>query len=451
MNQLRIFVVMVTLLVAQFRLTNGNADELNVVIRHNVAGAATPAFDLRFMAAPSTDDLAAQAKLTLLTGERDPNGGELSRLQDGAVPESDDQPSRNFFFRAGGSAGRILVDLNQLSEVAQINTYSWHSGSRGPQVYTLYAASGADGFNPQDTSQPDLVAAGWTRLADVDTRPASGTAGGQYGVSMFARRGALGKFRYLLFDIQPTDKDDPFGHTFFSEIDVIGGPVAPSSAADLVYSFETDEGGYEVTIDTTATPDLTEWANTQLAPVVREWYPKIVNMLPGEGFEAPRAFNIKFNETNDGVAYCSGTEINCSSGWFRRNLQGEGKGSVVHEMVDVVKQYYGRRCSRRNADPRAMRTPIWLQEGIPDFIRWFLYEPQSRGAEINPRNLENARYDANYRISANFINWVVRHHDFDLIQKINHELRSGNYTGDLWKTTTGKTVEELGAEWRTEM
>lgn len=221
-------------------------------------------------------------------------------------------------------------------------------------------------------------------------------------------------------------------------------------AEAAVYEFLIDDGGVEVTIDTTDTPDLTEWANTQLADVVRIWYPKIVKLLPSEGFDAPQSFRIVFNETDRGVAYCSGTQIVCSSGWFRRNLQGEAKGSVVHEMVHVVQQYRGRR-RQNGGNPNALRTPGWLQEGIPDFIRWFLYEPDSRGAEINPRNIENARYDGNYRVSANFLNWVARKHGFELIATINGQLRNREYTGEIWKTVTGHDVEELGSMWHAAM
>ena len=49
-----------------------------------------------------------------------------------------------------------------------------------------------------------------------------GVPGGQYGVSVTNSSGALGKFRYLLFDVVPTETDDPWGNTFFSEIDVVG-------------------------------------------------------------------------------------------------------------------------------------------------------------------------------------------------------------------------------------
>src|SRR4051812_3150796 len=52
----------------------------------------------------------------------------------------------------------------------------------------------------------------------------------------------------------------------------------------VVHQFTSGEGKYQFTIDTSETPDLTEWADTKLAPVVKEWYPKLVEMLPSEGF-----------------------------------------------------------------------------------------------------------------------------------------------------------------------
>ena len=43
----------------------------------------------------------------------------------------------------------------------------------------------------------------------------------QYGVSITDASGALGKYRYLLFDCIETETDDPWGNTFYSEIDVV--------------------------------------------------------------------------------------------------------------------------------------------------------------------------------------------------------------------------------------
>jgi hypothetical protein len=154
---------------------------------------------------------------------------------------------------------------------------------------------------------------------------------------------------------------------------------------------------------------------------------------------------IRFRDNMGGTpASAGGGRVNCNAQWFKKNLKGEAKGAVVHELVHVV-QDYGR---ARRTNPEATRTPGWIVEGIPDYIRWFIYEPQAKGAEITQRNLARAKYDGNYRITANFLNWVVQKYDKQIIQKLNVAGRAGKYSEDLWKEYTGKTVQELGDEWR---
>src|SRR2546423_12911468 len=112
--------------------------------------------------------------------------------------------------------------------VAAINTYSWHKGARGPQVYTVYGSDGAAaGFNDAPGIGTDPARQGWTRIADVDTRPADGSdAGGRYAVGIAdpsAPGGVMGRWRYLLFVTFVTETDDMCGQTFYSEIDVVEG------------------------------------------------------------------------------------------------------------------------------------------------------------------------------------------------------------------------------------
>jgi hypothetical protein len=189
------------------------------------------------------------------------------------------------------------------------------------------------------------------------------------------------------------------------------------------------------------------WADAKLRPVVQEWYPKLVAMLPSEGFEAATNVTLRFrNDMGRTPASASRGRINMNSGWFRRELTREALGSVVHEMVHVV-QNYGR---ARRLNPQAARTPGWLVEGIPDYIRWFLYEPETKGAEITERNLARAKYDASYRITGNFLNWVTQRYDRELVRKLNAAAREGKYAEQLWKDWTGKALQELGAAWRQE-
>jgi len=414
--------------------------------------ADSSGFKFKSVPLPARNDSAAKAHFKLVDGEPDRNGGELTLLHDGRVPSDEDQPSENFFFRAGTDGGRIQIDLGSAISVKQVNSYSWHSNTRAPQVYKLYAAEGtASGFNAEPKRATDPEACGWKLVARVDTRPQQGDGGGQHGVAISDTGGALGKFRYWLLDISRTEERDAFGNTFYSEIDVIDAEAPEIAAATpeddrpVTTTFEAADGKYQFTMDATVAPDLMEWADNELRPVVQQWYPKLVAMLPSDGYEAPTNITLRFrNDMRGTPASASGGRVNMNSGWFRRELKREARGSVVHELVHVV-QNYGR---ARRTNPDATRTPSWLVEGIPDYIRWFLYEPEVKGAEITERNLARAKYDASYRITGNFLNWVTAIYDKDIVRKLNAAAREGKYTEQLWKDYTGKTAQELGDEWK---
>jgi hypothetical protein len=417
-----------------------------VKVQTERAQDATAAFKFPTVATARLHDAGAKATFTLIDGERDRNGGDLAKLRDGRLPRTADEPNSNFFFGAGTDGGRILADLGSAIDLKAVNTYSWHAGTRGPQVYRLYASDGkAANFAAQPKRPTDPATAGWRLLATVDTRSASGEPGGQFGVSITDTTGSLGQYRHLLFDISRTGDADPFGNTFYSEIDFIdkAAPEVAEKPIDQPITKSVEiEGGTRFTIETTETPDLTEWAHGELLPVVQKWYPKIVAMLPSEGFAAPRTFSIEFTDEYKGVAATMGNRVVCAPPWFRGQLKGEAIGAVVHELVHVVQQYGRARRSGGN------RPPGWLVEGLCDYIRWYLFEPESKGAEIRPRNIATARYDASYRVTANFLNFVITKYDKDLIRELNAAMREGRYTPEIWKTRTGKPVEELAEEWK---
>ena len=423
--------------------------EIKIAIGHNSQDQADAGFKLENVPMPSKNDAATKAKFTLLEGRRDANGGELDVLHDGKLPREEDEPSANFFLSAGTACGRILVDLDNAIDIKQVNTYSWHAGDRAPQVYSLYASDGkADGFNAQAGKGIDPEKSGWKLIAKLNTKSNGGAVGGQYGVSISDSDGMIGQYRYLLFDISRTENADPFGNTFFSEIDVVDRtapvvietPALQNEGKEIV---EIDGGAYRVTIDSSETPELTAWVRQEIIPMAKEWYPKIVKLLPSEGFEAPKKFSIQFSKDMQGVAATGGTRIRCAGKWFKDNLKGEAKGAIFHEMIHVVQQYGGRR-----ANPNATRNPGWLVEGMTDYIRWYLFEPETRGAEITKRNISRAKFDASYRITANFLNWVVGKYDKEFIGTLNATMREGRYSEDLWKQRTGKTAQELGDEWK---
>ncbi len=247
-------------------------------------------------------------------------------LCDGRLPATDDEPEANFFFAAGTEGGRLAMDLGQVTKVKQVATYSWHAGTRGPQVYKLYVADGtAADFNPKPGGGIAPEKAGWRLVASVDTRPKTGEPGGQYGVAISdPAAGVLAKCRYLLFDVSRTEATDTFGNTFFSEIDISDGKEHAAPPAKKGAVLTAAASGYEIVFDTTDAPELTKWTNSKLRPVCLEWYPKIVEMLPSEGFTAPKRFTVTLRDSDSSIAATSGTRITGSGRWFQQNRRGRG-------------------------------------------------------------------------------------------------------------------------------
>jgi hypothetical protein len=94
MNFGRLFFAGAALLVLQ---TASHA-RITVLTEHNPTGVD---FSFTSIPRPVSNDAASDAQFTLVDGQRDTNGGGLAVLHDGQLPTEEDQPSANFFFRAG--------------------------------------------------------------------------------------------------------------------------------------------------------------------------------------------------------------------------------------------------------------------------------------------------------------------------------------------------------------
>jgi hypothetical protein len=155
-------------------------------------------------------------------------------------------------------------------------------------------------------------------------------------------------------------------------------------------------------------------------------------MLPSEGFVAPDQVTITFKKDYNGVAAAGGTRITCSVKYYKDHP--DDLGSIVHELTHVVQRY-----------PRRGTRPGWLVEGIADYIRFYNYEPVKARPNPNPAR---AKHTDSYRTTAHFLNWAQEKYDKQLVVKLNTDCREARYSEDLWKQYTGKTLEELGAEWK---
>jgi hypothetical protein len=401
---------------------------------HNADGNAE--FKFEHVPSPLNNDAGAKAKFTVVDGRSGfIEGSKIKALNDGELPGDSDSPEENFFFGKGTDGGRLQVDLGSAIEISQVNSFSWHTDSRAPQVYKLYAADGTSpDFNPAPQRSVDPAKCGWILLAAVDTRTEFKEAGGQYGVSISDLGGSLGTYRYLLFDISCTDPNDVFSNTFYSEIDVRAlHPTEPETAPEIKPLYTKK---FECTLDTSQAPDLQDWVQNTMKPAIDEWYPRICDSTASEGYTAPTTFTITFKPM-PGVAYTQGTDVMVSTDWIHSQLKipgwNQATGSVIHELVHVAQQYH------------SSSNPSWLVEGIADYFRWFHFEPvQHRPRLSNP---SRAKYSGSYQVTAGFLEYVVKNHDHELVVELNAAMRRGTYRADLWKYYTGMSVEDLWQEY----
>ena len=154
-------------------------------------------------------------------------------LLDGRGQSGPDVPLESVFF-PNGQPGWLLLDLGRAVTVTKINTYSWHQNGADPdnriravQKYTLYGFAG-DVAPPVDTL-PEL--AGWEPVARVDTDEYFGVVSrldrpAQQACSITAASGPLGRYRYLLWELQPNRFPGyrPLHNSFYGEIDIYADP-----------------------------------------------------------------------------------------------------------------------------------------------------------------------------------------------------------------------------------
>jgi len=216
-------------------------------------------------------------------------------------------------------------------------------------------------------------------------------------------------------------------------------PAAGSTAPLAIREFAVDSDPelrrfafpVEVVVDELDAPDMRAWAE-KAARACERSYDLINEALRSEGYTPPRVIKMSLKDGIDVPAYAGGGRITGSVKWFKDHP--DDVGAMIHETTHIVQAYRG----RRNPNPG------WLVEGVADYIRFVLYEPENIGG-LNP---ERAKYDDSYRVTARFLDYINRKYDGDFVRKLNQAMREGKYSDDLFKDATGKTKEELGAEWK---
>lgn len=191
----------------------------------------------------------------------------------------------------------------------------------------------------------------------------------------------------------------------------------------------------KVEIDVTEAPQAKAWAD-QAAKLVTQWFPLVCQDLATETFKPPTVFRLEFKKELSAPAYTagwgkSGAKMSISVPWITSHP--DDFGMIIHEMTHAIQAYP----ENQHGDAG------WLVEGIADYIRFWRYEPDVPRPHINPAK---ASYHDAYRTTAAFLAWTSAKYNRSLVYDLDAALKAGQYKDELFKTETGKTVDDLWAE-----
>ena len=193
-----------------------------------------------------------------------------------------------------------------------------------------------------------------------------------------------------------------------------------------------------VEVDASSAPEQAQWAENELEPTLKKWYPRLIAEYPSKDWSAPEKVKVGFVDPpqTGAPAYTTGDSISLDRKWFSANRDSEGMGCAIHELMHVVQSYPG--------GGRSM--PWWLTEGIADYVRWYVFEPEKKGCEMDLSRMD-VRYDGGYRQTANFLDYVERKHP-GTVRSLNAVGRLGRYSPGVWRRITGRELWSLGGEWK---
>jgi len=181
--------------------------------------------------------------------------------------------------------------------------------------------------------------------------------------------------------------------------------------------------------DISQAPDVAAWAR-KAETQMEEFWPDTEALLYTDKFLPPNKVNVVYRTGPGvtGVAATGGGVMTVNTAWCRAHP--DDTGLTVHETAHVIQAY-------------SSYNPVWLVEGIADYIRWVRFEPEHFTYRINP---QKSTYHDSYRTTAAFLAWCELHCDSGLVTKLSRAVRFGTYNPAMFKAYCGKDVDALWSE-----
>ena len=186
---------------------------------------------------------------------------------------------------------------------------------------------------------------------------------------------------------------------------------------------------FEIKMDYSEVPEMKEWAE-KAKEAMEKCYPIFAEKLKSAGYTPPRVVSVKIKKDMKGIAGTAGSRIEAAADWFKKRP--EDTGALVHELAHAIQSY-----------PKYY--PVWLVEGIADYLRFWMYEPEARRPKLNP---DKIKYKDGYQPAGAFLAWLEKKYDPQIVSKLNAACRETRYTDDLFKDATKKPLDDLWEEFR---
>lgn len=167
--------------------------------------------------------------------------------------------------------------------------------------------------------------------------------------------------------------------------------------------------------------------------IVEEFFTTYPAMAEAYNPGAPAEVTVQFDPSYDGVAEAGGDHIRISSTYAAGAP--DDIDVIVHEGFHLVQAYsFG-------------NVPGWATEGLADYVRWE-FGTRNNGACWTMQRYEAGQsYTDAYGVTARFFLWIVTEVAPELALELDATLRAGSYDAGFWTERTGKTVDELWADY----
>jgi hypothetical protein len=171
-------------------------------------------------------------------------------------------------------------------------------------------------------------------------------------------------------------------------------------------------------------PDFSPVLKTRMIETFFSVYPKLQKEYNAK---TNREVTFVIDTAYKGVAATGGDRVSYSPIWFQKHP--EDIDVVTHEIMHIVQAY---------GDGGG---PWWVTEGIADYVRYKFGVDNSGAKWALPAYKEGQKYDNGYRITARFLVWLEKSSP-GIVKTLDKNMRDHTYTEELWKTKTGKTLDE---------